>query len=68
MMVHRVYSNDNHINIVAPKSVKGGKSAEIRLEINTVDAKPAQYSREITIITNDPNKPIHKVKVSWTVE
>ena len=68
MLIHRVYSNDNRINIVAPKSVKGGKSGEIRLEINAVDAKPAQYSREITIITNDPNKPIHKVKVSWTVE
>jgi hypothetical protein len=68
MLIRRAYSNDNRIEVVAPKSIKGGKTAELRFDINTTGAKPAQYSREITIITNDPNKPIHKIKVNWMVK
>ena len=66
MLIHRSYSNDSQLTVTAPRSVKGGKAGEIRLDI--VGNKACLYTREITIITNDPNKPIHKVKVNWTVE
>ena len=66
MLIHRAYSNDSQLTVTAPRSVKGGKAGEIRLDI--VGNKAGLYTREITIITNDPNKPIHKVKVNWTVE
>lgn len=66
--IRRVYSNDGNINIVPPKSIKGGKSEVLPVTINAANATAGQYTREITIITNDPKKPIAKVKVVWTVE
>lgn len=66
--IRRVYSNDGNINIVPPTSIKGGKSEVLPVTINAANATAGQYTREITIITNDPKKPIAKVKVVWTVE
>jgi hypothetical protein len=68
MLIRRAYSNDSRVVVVPPKSIKGGKTGEVRIDINTAGLKPAQYSREVTIITNDPKKPIHKVKVNWVVK
>jgi hypothetical protein len=53
---------------VPPKGIKGGKSEVLPITINAVNVKPGQYNREVTIITNDPKKPVVKVKVIWTVE
>ena len=69
LMVRRAYSNDAELEVQQPKAaIKGGKKADIRVDINAVGATPAQYSRTVIVITNDPKKPISKVKVTWTVE
>ena len=69
LMVRRAYSNDAELEVQQPKAaIKGGKKADIRVDINAINTNPAQYSRTLTVITNDPKKPISKVKVTWTVE
>ena len=69
LIVRRAYSNDTELEVQQPKAaIKGGKKADIRVDINAVGATPAQYSRTVIVITNDPKKPISKVKVTWTVE
>jgi hypothetical protein len=69
LMVRRVYCNDSMVSIQQPKTaIKSGKKAEIRLDINTAQSAPATYTREVMVITNDPKKPVVRVKVSWIVE
>ena len=69
LVVRRAYSNDAELEVQQPKAaIKGGKKADIRVDINAINTNPAQYSRTLTVITNDPKKPISKVKVTWTVE
>ncbi|MBR1996126.1 MAG: DUF1573 domain-containing protein [Paludibacteraceae bacterium] len=69
LMIRRLISNDQQLLLTAPKSaIRGGKKADIKLEITPkATDEPAQYSRSITIITNDPNTPIINVKLNWTV-
>lgn len=68
LLIHRMYSNDKNIGIVPPKSIKGGKMEEINVTINTANVTPAVYTRELTIITNDPKRPVVRLTISWTVE
>jgi len=70
LIVRRLIANDNCIKLVEPKShIKGGRKAEIKVEIDTnLIENPAQYSRTITLITNDPNNPIINIKLNWVVE
>ena len=69
LMIRRVYSNDPALNLQYPKTpIKGGKKADIRLDINTANMTAAQYSREVIVILNDPKQPVIKIKVTWTVE
>lgn len=69
LIVRRIYSNDGRVSVQAPKTaIKGGKKVDVRMDINALGATPANYTREIWVITNDPKKPISKVKVTWIVE
>lgn len=70
LLVRRVIINDDDITYVVPKSaIKAGRKADIRLELNNhLQLKPAQYSRILTLITNDPNSPIVNIKLNWVVE
>ena len=69
LLVRRIYSNGKEITIQQPKTaIKSGKKLDIRMDINAANAAPAQYTREVVVITNDPKKPVVKVKVIWTVE
>jgi hypothetical protein len=68
--VRRVIINDPQIKFVAPKSaLKAGRKADLKLELNVAaTATAAQYSRVLTLITNDPNNPVINIKISWVVE
>ena len=69
LIVRRIYSTDNNIVIAAPKAaVKSGKKADTKIELNTIGLTPGAYTREITVITNDPNQPRKTIKITWTVE
>ena len=69
LAIRRVIANDSQVAIVAPKSaVRSGKKAEVKVDITTAATdEPAQYSRIVTLITNDPNAPVVNVKLTWNV-
>jgi hypothetical protein len=68
LLIRRIYSNSPEIVLVPVKNVKSGKMEDLSLTINTTGMSAAQYSREVTIITNDPKRSVVKVKVNWVVE
>lgn len=68
LVVRRAVSNFDRIELTAPKSIKSGRKGVVKMLVNTTGLKPAQYKREMTIITNDPKNPIRKVTVIFTVE
>ena len=69
LAVRRVIVNDSQIVVTAPKStIRSGKKAEVKVDITTAATdEPAQYSRIMTLITNDPNTPVVNVKLIWNV-
>ncbi len=50
------------------ESIKSGKAATLDISLNTTDLKPGSYTRQIEIITNDPNRPRVFITVTWTIE
>lgn len=66
LLVRRVYCSDSTIELTAPKAVKSGKKAEIKVVLTTAK-EPGDYSRELLVITNDPLTPVKKVTLTWTV-
>lgn len=73
LIVRRVYNANEFMKIEAPKGIiKSGKKGEIKIELTAImDGEPmpaTDYSREIVVITNDPNQPKKAVKVIWNVQ
>ncbi len=68
LIVRRAVSNFDKIQLTPCKAIKSGKKGVIKMLVSTAGLKPAQYKRELTIITNDPKNPIRKVTVLFTVE
>ncbi len=73
LLIRRVYSSDPTIVCTAPKSIKAGhKASTIRVEIATAaDGKTLEagsYTRQIQVITNDPNQPKRIITLSWVVK
>ena len=66
--IRRVYSLEKSMNLRQPKSIKSGKKGNIVAELNTKGLQPGNYSREITVITNDYATPVKRVKLNFVVE
>ena len=47
---------------------KNGKSAQLKLEVAGAGLEKGAYSRQITLITNDPAKPKFVITINWTIE
>ena len=57
------------ITVIAPKSaIKGGKKADLKLELNAQELSAGNYSRVITLITNDPAHAVVRLYIDWVVE
>ena len=73
LMVRRVVALTDDVKVSAPKAgIKSGKKGDIKVEIKALkDGKPleaGEYTREILVITNDPNAPKRTVAVHFTVK
>jgi hypothetical protein len=69
MTVHRIFCTDESVTVALPKhAIKGGKKADLNMVINSIGLESGNYSRTLTFITNDPNKSIYRVTVTWNVE
>lgn len=65
LYVRRALSEE-HITSVLPKAIKSGKSGVVKLDIHT--AKEGKYAEKITLITNDPKRPLQELEIIYTVE
>lgn len=73
LIVRRAYSGFDFVEVTPVKATaKNDKKAEIKVFVSTMmDGKPmpaGKYSRQITIITNDPSNSRRNVNVTWTIE
>lgn len=70
LKIRRVISNSKEVHSAINKNeLKSGKSAQLKLEVTpAADSKPGNYSRQVTIITNDPAKPRLTIVINWVVE
>ncbi len=68
LLVRRVMMNDQQVKFITPKAIKAGRKADIKIELDATTYEPAQYSRIMTLITNDPNTPVINIKLNWVVE
>lgn len=68
LIVRRVVSTNAAVTAIQPKAIKSGRKGDIKIEVNTTGMKPTTYKRELSVITNDPKHPIHKVIVVWTIQ
>lgn len=68
LLVRRVIMNDQQFKFTTPKAIKAGRKADIKIELDATTYEPAQYSRIMTLITNDPNTPVINIKLNWVVE
>lgn len=69
LAIRRVVSDDKAVSVTAPKAtIKAGKKADAVITVNAADMQPSNYSRVITVISNDPKKSILRVTLHWVVE
>ena len=68
LLIRRVVMNNDDFRFVLPKAIKAGRKADIKMEIDATAYAPAQYTRILTLITNDPNTPVINIKLNWVVE
>lgn len=68
LTIRRIVSNDQAVLVNTPKTtIKSGKKLDTTVLINTANMPAGNYSRVITIITNDPKKSTTNVTINWTV-
>ncbi len=69
LKIRRVLNNSKEVKATISKTeLKNGKSAQLKFEVAGAGLEKGAYSRQITLITNDPAKPKFVVTVNWTVE
>lgn len=69
LKIRRVLNNNKELKATYNKSeLKNGKSAQLKLEVPTAGLQTGAYSRQLTLITNDPAKPKFIITINWTVE
>lgn len=69
LLVRRVVNTAKEVVASVNKTeLKNGKTAQLKVEVATKGLEPGNYTRQITIITNDPAKPRYTITINWTVE
>lgn len=69
LLIRRVVCNDINMSVyTSAASIKSGREATLSVEVNSAKMQPTQFTRIVTVITNDPNASIVYLKVVWTVE
>lgn len=69
LIIRRIISNDATITVAQPKAaIKKGKKLDTNMIISTMGLEAGNYTRMITVITNDPKKSVVKLTINWVVE
>ncbi len=51
----------------AKSTLKGGKASTLNISLNTKDQKTGTYTRQVEVITNDPNRSRLFLTITWKV-
>ena len=67
--IRRVINNNSNV-LVHPMrlSIKGGKTGELKIDIDTKTLPQGDYKKSFTIQTNDPENSFLIYTLSWTVK
>ena len=65
LLVRRIVNGNSQLSFNAPKSVRSGKKANVQVTVKADEA--GTFIAPVTIITNDPKKPVEQVMLRWTV-
>lgn len=66
LIVRAVVAESSYMKGSTGKStLKGGKSTDIKIEVDATKLQPFTFSKTVEIITNDPTNPIITVGVEW---
>lgn len=69
LKIRRVLNNSQEVKAnISKTELKNGKSAQLKLEVAGAGLEKGAYSRQITLITNDPAKPKFVITINWTIE
>ncbi|MBR3409096.1 MAG: DUF1573 domain-containing protein [Paludibacteraceae bacterium] len=73
LLIRRIYNaNPAILNCAATGTVKANKQGVLTVKLTTIqDGKPmaaGQYSRQITLYTNDPQRSKVNITVKWTIQ
>ncbi len=52
----------------AKTNIKGGKTTTLNVNLNTTELKPGSYTRQVEVISNDPNRWRQFITLTWKVE
>ena len=66
LLIHRIVVDNEKVSISHPKSVRSGKKGNCTVTLMTPDA--GSFEMPVTVITNDPEQPVKKVNLRWSVE
>ncbi len=74
LSVRTVYTPAKEVSVSTPRaasSIKSGKKANVTVIVNpfveNAEVSAGQYSRTLTIYTNDPSNPKHNITLTWTI-
>ena len=74
LMIRRIYNaNAKTLQCAAPTKVNGGKKGTFTVSLNTLDQNgkalaAGQYSRQVTVYTNDPQHSKTVITIKWTIK
>ncbi len=66
LMIRRVIVDKEKLLVTNTKKIASGKKGAVKVMILPMQA--GNYSSEITIITNDPKRPVITETIHWTIE
>ena len=68
LLVRRAFCTDKNVVLKVGKAVKSGKKGAIGVEINTAGKEAGKYTRQVIVITNDPQQPQKTITLNWVIE
>lgn len=67
--IRRIVNNNADVYVhPSVLSIKGGKSGELKIDVNATNLSKGEYKRIVTIQTNDPQNSYMVFNLSWVVK
>ena len=68
LQIRRIVNINSEVTVHSIQSIKGGKSGDIKVDINTKELAVGNYTKIFTMQTNDPQNQFVVFNLSWKVK